>query len=172
MRWFWPVWITITAAAAVFMAVALRPETARADRASKLLPNLILPWRHVRTPGAIATLTLIAIFLASYVALTLIWEDFAYYDNEYYTLVTLKGHYLGLGISRATGRFTPLSDQEFNLIRHFTDTIIGYHVLLIIELLLFFYTLLVIDDEINIGARAAFAIFALLMPSIQRSHFP
>jgi hypothetical protein len=169
MRWFWPAWITITAAAAIFMVVALRPEAARAGQATKRATNLVSVWRQVGTRGSIATLTLIAAFLASYVALTLIWEDFAYYDNEYYTLVTLKGQNIGLEISQVTGRFTPLANQEFNLIRHFTDTVIGYHVLPIIELLLFFCVLLVIDDELDIKNRAVFAILALLTPSILTS---
>jgi hypothetical protein len=169
MRWFWPVWITITAAAAVFMVVALRPGVERARQATERPANLVLAWRQVGTPGAIATLTLIAMFLASYVALTLVWEDFAYYDNEYYTLVTLKGHNIGLEISRETGRFTPLANQEFNLMRYFTDTVVGYHVLPIIELLSLFYVLLVIDDELDIRSRVLFAIFALLTPSILTS---
>jgi hypothetical protein len=169
MRWFWPAWITITAAAAIFMVVALRPEAARAGQATKRATNLVSVWRQVGTRGSIATLTLIATFLASYVALTLIWEDFAYYDNEYYTLVTLKGQNIGLEISQVTRRFTPLANQEFNLIRHFTDTVIGYHVLPIIELILFFCVLLVIDDELDIRNRAVFAILALLTPSILTS---
>jgi hypothetical protein len=47
------------------------------------------------------------------------------------------------------GRFIPLQHQEFNLIRHFTHTATGYHVLPIAELLIFSYILLILDSELR-----------------------
>src|SRR5437588_11630601 len=98
--------------------------------------------------------------------MTLAWEDFANYDNELFHLSTLKGHDLSPFISRGTGRFLPLLFQEFNLIRHFTDTATGYHVLPIAQLLIFSYILLILDAELSITVRAGLAILALLTPSI------
>jgi hypothetical protein len=57
--------------------------------------------------------------------MTLTWEDFAYYDNSLFTQIMLKGHNMFLQIILETGRFQPLAFQEFNLIRHFTDSARG-----------------------------------------------
>jgi hypothetical protein len=61
------------------------------------------------------------------------------------------------------------ADQEFNLIRHFTDTIIGYHLLPIVQLFIFTSVLIVIDDELSVGARVALVIVVLLTPSVWTS---
>jgi hypothetical protein len=112
---------------------------------------------------------LLAVFLACYIAMILVWEDFAYYDNENYTLLTLKGHDIPLYISRSTARFYPLTDQEFNLIRHLTESNFGYQALPIIQLLLFFYILLRLDDELEVSSRVVLAVLALLTPGILTS---
>ena len=94
---FWPIWITITAAAAIGLAAAV----GQAPRGQKKRPiNLILTWRQVGTPGAVAALTLLAVFLASYIAMTLAREDFAYSDDAQFIDVTLRGHDIALQISR------------------------------------------------------------------------
>lgn len=168
---FGTIWITITVAAAIYVSSAVGNVVAPTNQKATRRPiNLILTWRHAGTPGAVAAaLTLLAVFLASYMAMTLAWEDFAYYDDSIFTLLTLKGHNLPLEMLPETGRFDPLGLQEFNLIRHFTDTIAGYHVLPIAQLLIFSWILLILDDEINIMARAALVILALLTPSILTS---
>ena len=79
--------------------------------------------------------------------MTLVWEDFAYYDGSQLTLLTLKRHNFPPQMDPGTGRFWPLGLQEFNLIRHFTGTITGYHVLPIVQLLIFSWVLLILDDE-------------------------
>jgi hypothetical protein len=99
----------------------------------------------------------------------LTWEDFAYYDNTMFTGGTLMGHDLTPPIVGESGRFLPLGLQEFNLIRHFTRTPAGYHVLPIAELLIFSYILLILDSELSITARAALAILVFLTPSILMS---
>lgn len=63
-------------------------------------------------------------------------------------------------------RFFPLCFQGFNLVRHFTDTSVGYHFLPIAELLVFGGILLILDDELGVAARTALAMLALLTPSI------
>jgi len=165
MHPFWLIWITITAAAMIAVAWAVA-HVPRSEEATKRPINLILTWRQVGTPRAVVALTLLAVFLASYIAMTLAWEDFAYYDNSLFHLYALKGHDLSPPISRGIGRFYPLLLQEFNLIRHFTDTATGYHVLPIAQLLIFACILLILDAELSITARAALAILALLTPSI------
>jgi hypothetical protein len=64
------------------------------------------------------------------------------------------------------GRFFPLGLQEFNLIRHFTDSAIGYHLLPTAELLVFAFILLILDDKLGVVARVSLAILVLLTPSI------
>src|SRR6516165_11718707 len=160
---FWRTWIPLTAAVAIGVAWAVGRA---APPRSQSETNLILTRRPVGTPRGIAALALLAAFLASYIALTLAWEDFAYYDDSFFTLGPLKGHDIGRPIWREEGRFFPLGHQEFNLIRHFTNTITGYHVLPIVQLLIFACILLVLDNELSIATRATLAVFALLTPSI------
>jgi hypothetical protein len=111
-------------------------------------------------------LALLAVFLTSYSVMILVWEDFAYYDNSLFTLVTLKGHNIGAPIWQEEGRFWPLGFQEFNLLRHFTDKISGYHVLAIAQLFIFAVVFLLCDDELSLAARVSLAFIALLTPSI------
>jgi hypothetical protein len=125
-------------------------------------------WRQTATPQFIAPLMLLAAFLAAYISMLLIWEDFAYYDNSYFTTLTLKGHNLqpATNIDPVHGRFWPLGLQEFNLIRRFTDTAAGYHVFPIAQLLILSTILLTLDDALSITERAALLMLALLTPSI------
>src|SRR5262249_9694328 len=82
---------------------------------------------------------------------------------------TLMGHDLAPLIVRESGRFLPLGHQEFNLVRHFTHSVTGYHLLPVAELLIFSYILLILDSELSINVRAALAVVALLTPSILMS---
>lgn len=125
--------------------------------------------RHVWSRSAVAALTLLGLFLLCDVAFSLTWEDFTYSDNSMFTLNTLRGHDLAPTISRASGRFYPLGEEEFNLIRHFTHTVAGYHALPIAELLLFSGILLILDDALKIPARVALTTLALVTPSIVTS---
>jgi hypothetical protein len=113
-----------------------------------------------------AIVGLLSLFLASYIALILVWEDFALSDNELFTLGTLQGHNIPLPIW--AGRFWPLGHQEFNLIRHFTTSITGYHIFPIIEFVIFSWViLLILDDKpISFGARASLLIIVALSPAI------
>jgi hypothetical protein len=101
-----------------------------------------------------------------YIAMTLLWEDFTYNDNEFFTLNTLMGHNIRPQIWFGEGRFFPLAGQEFNLILHFTNTITGYHLIPIAQLLIFSCILFVVDDELSDAARAALIILVLLTPSV------
>jgi hypothetical protein len=115
---------------------------------------------------AVATIALLILFLLCYIALTLKWEDFADYDNSQFTLFLLRGHDFRPAIWPQVGRFFPLSNQEFNLIRHFTSTVVGYHVLPIFQVVALSGVLLILHDDLSISARAALTIFVLVVPSI------
>lgn len=160
------VWITVTVAAAVWAAFSLRLLASSPRRTIRRSIGSRYMWRPDGLAGGFAAVTFLGIFLAFYVAMILLWEDFAYYDNSQLTQLTLKGHNFPPQLDPGTGRFWPLGLQEFNLIRHFTNTIIGYHVFPIIELLIFSGILLVLDDELGVVARAALLALALLTPSV------
>jgi hypothetical protein len=161
------IWITITIAAVLCVAVAVgrvaAPTGQDARRHSSSLP---LARRQAWALSSVAMSTLLVAFVASYIALIVAWDAFAYYDDSLFTLSTLKGHNIRLWILPESGRFMPLAFQEFNLARHFTDTIAGYHMLPIVQLLILCGILLVIDHELSIKARSAFVILALISPSI------
>jgi hypothetical protein len=125
--------------------------------------------RQVGSRGAVVAMTLFASFLAAYIAMILAWENFTYHDNSIFTLYTLRGYDIGPPIMPAVGRFFPLGFQEFNLIRHFTDTITGYHAVRIAQLLIFSLVLLFLDEELSIKSRVALVILALITPSILTS---
>jgi hypothetical protein len=163
---FWPVWIPMTAAAAVFVGCAVG-WTAN-PRAQKPSVSFTRTGRK-GSRGAVTAMMLLALFLTGYIAMILAWENFTYHDNSIFTLYTLRGHDIGPPIMPWLGRFFPLGFQEFNLIRHFTDTITGYHAVRIAQLLIFSCILLILDEELSIGARAALVIIALITPSILTS---
>lgn len=164
---FWAIWITMTAVGAIGVARATGGATAAVriqpgSGSTDIAPARVRAW----PPGAGAALVLLAAFLACYVGVTLFWEDFTYYDNDMFTLHTLKGQDLEPPIWQNNGRFFPFGNEEFNLIRRFTDTVAGYHVLPIAELLVLSCLLLMLDDQLNIFARAVLAVFALITPGI------
>lgn len=162
---FWPIWIALTIAAATCVAwVINRPRTPTVSEANK--DCVARATGRVWSRGALAALALLCVFLACDIALSLTWEDFTYSDNSMFTLYTLRGHDIAPTISRVTGRFYPLGEQEFNLIRHLTGTAVGYHAWPIVELLILSGVLLFLDEELSIAARSALTILALITPSI------
>jgi hypothetical protein len=163
---FWPVWMPMTAVAAVFVACAV--GWTAGPTAQKPSVTFIRNGRK-GSRGAVAAMTLLGSFLAGYIAMILAWENFTYHDNSIFTLYTLRGRDIGPPIMPWIGRFFPLGFQEFNLIRHFTDTITGYHAFRIAQLLIFSWILLILDEELSIATRAALVILALITPSILTS---
>ncbi len=125
--------------------------------------------RHARLGGTLLALTVAALLLAGYIATSLKWEDFADYDDAYFTLFTLKGHNLAPPIWRESGRFFPLGQQEFNLVRHFTSSVIGYHVLPIGQLLIVCCILFLLDNELSTTVRVALTALILVLTSIVTS---
>jgi hypothetical protein len=162
------IWVTITITAAIFaVTVVGRIAAPTGEERARRPITLILTWRQAWRRRAVpAVLILLAVFLTCYIAMMLVWEGFAWGDDSIFTLSTLKGHNLTPVIWPGGGRFHPLGLQEFNLVRHFTNTIFGYHVLTTAQLLVFSWLLLLLDDELSISARAALVTAAFLTPSM------
>jgi hypothetical protein len=156
---FWPIWIAITAMGVMLVlwvvprhqAVPPDPDHSRRERWSRA--------------GVLAVVFLV-LFLGCYIAGSLVWEDFTYYDNSHFTNETLVGRNVGVQIAPEVGRMWPLGYQEFNLLRHFTHSVTGYHALHIIQLLLLCGILLVFDEELSIAARVALITLVLITPSM------
>ena len=163
---FWPIWTAIATVSAIAVAWVVGHATAPVvpEVRKSPIPRAGTPrsaWRGPLTASA-----LLALFLVCYIALMLRWEDFAYYDNSYFTLFSLRGLNYAPPIWQSSGRFFPLCHQEFNLIRHFTGTVIGYHALPMLQLLILSGILLMLDDELSVQARAGLIVFLLITPGI------
>src|ERR1039458_5780413 len=82
---FWPIWIAITAAG-VLLVIWVVP-------ANKNIPADSIPsHRHDWSRVGILALIFLSVFLVCYIAGSLVWEDFTYYDNSHFTSATLVGH--------------------------------------------------------------------------------
>ncbi len=165
--YFWPIWITITVAAAIVVAWMVgRKSTQACEKAEGVPTDLEQTRRRVWSSEAIVALISLGMVLVCYIVVNLRWEDFAYSDNDMLTLITLKGHDITPPIWKGEGRFFPLGHQEFNLIRHFTNTVVGYHALPIIQLPIMCCILLILMDNLSVTTRAAIAAFVLISPAI------
>lgn len=167
VTWFVPIWILITAAAAVWIFHALRhfgSEDARSESFDIGVRQGVSQRTWTRTDwGATAFL---AFLVFSSIAIMLAWEDFTYYDNSMFTLYSLRALNIVPPIWRANGRFFPLGHQEFNIIRHFTPTAFGYHLFPALELVALAALLLAIDDDLSPASRAFLAALGLILPSV------
>jgi len=156
---FWPIWIAITAIGVMLVIWLVPPrETIPLDS----LGSRRRDWSR----AAILAVALLGLFLACYVASSLVWEDFTYYDYSHFTNGTLAGHDIPRQISPESGRFWPLGHQEFNLIRHVTRSVPGYHALHIVQLLILCGILLAFDEELSVRDRLSLIILTLITPSI------
>ena len=111
-----------------------------------------------------SALTLLVLFLACYIPLLLKWENFAYYDNWVLTGFSVRGVDFPPPIWPHEGRFFPLAYQDFNLIRHFTKSVIGYHALPMVQLLILSCILLILDKQLNIKERVFLIVLLLVTP--------
>ena len=156
---FWPIWIAITLVGVMLVIWAVpRPESVRLDPAR--------PRRNDWSRAAVLAVAFLGLFLSCYIAGSLAWEDFTYYDNSMFTLGTLAGHAIPVPIWQDEGRFWPLGYQEYNLLRHFTNSVSGYHALRTLQLVLLAGILLFFDEELSIKARVGLITLALLTPSL------
>ena len=156
---FWPIWMAITAMG-VLLTIWVTPgkKSNRVDAIPSRRPD----WSR----AGILAVAFLCVFLACYIAGSLVWEDFTYYDNSHFTNGTLVGKDISVQIVPEIGRFWPLGHQEFNVIRHVTRSVTGYHALRIVQLVLLCGILLVFDEELSIKARVALITLVLITPSI------
>jgi hypothetical protein len=156
---FWPIWIAITAVG-VMLVMWVVPQ-------GESVPLDSIPFRRPdRSRSAIFAVVFLSAFLACYLAGSLVWEDFTYYDNSHFTNESLVGHNIPLQVSSETGRFWPLGYQEFNLVRRVTHSILGYHALRIVQLLLLSWIILVFEEDLKFTVLVALIAMALITPSI------
>ena len=161
---FCTIWTTTLGAAVVYISsVFKQTTTARRAGAQPIHSTIFTPELKPRRIGL--WLMLLTLFLAFYIGMILVGEDFADYDDHMFILTTLKGHDLGLTIWPIDGRFFPFALMEFNLIRHFTQTDVGYHLLPVLQVLICSGILILIIDS-NIAASALLTILILVTPSI------
>lgn len=158
--------MTIAAISATWMVVAggtPSPRNPMTDLESGTLkPRFI----HLQRATTVLALALLAVFLAGYITVSVLAEKFAFYDDIQLTLHSLKGLSYAPPIWQDSGRFFPLGLQEFNLLKYFTRTIAGFHVLIIGELLILSCVLLGLDEELSIPGRAALIPVFLSAPGI------
>lgn len=109
-------------------------------------------------------LALLVLFLTCYVAVLLSGENFAYYDNWLLTRFSLRGVDFPPPIWPREGRFFPLGHQEFNLIQHFTKSLLGYYFLPVVQLLILCCALLILDKQLSIKARVGLVVLLLVTP--------
>lgn len=156
---FWPIWICITGLG-VLLVVWSIPNRAAQPAVRFERPGF--DWSRLDTI-AVCVLSLFAVLP---VVEALVWADFTYYDNSHFTNGTLQGRDIPIQVSAETGRFWPLGHQEFNLVRHFTGSAVGYHLLRILELFLVIAVLLVLDRDRKVWERVLLILFVLLTPSV------
>ena len=161
---FWPIWAALTLATAVGAVCAVGHAASPTSQGAQGRP-IDLSRRPSWTGGAVTAVTTLAVILLAYGVVTFMWEDFANRDESFFTVFTLKGNDVTVPIWLDAGRFWPLGYQEFNLIRHFTSSIVGYHVLPFAQLLFVACVLCILDDELPLAARAAITAFVLMLPS-------
>lgn len=156
---FWPVWTVITVlGVALVMWVIPRPDGVGRD------PLEIRRATSLRC--TVLSVSFLVLFLGCYIAGSLAGDDFTYYDNSLFTLGTLAGHNFPVFIWPDLGRFFPLCFQEYNVLRHFTNSPDGYHAVRVAQLVLLPLVLLLLDWELNIRERVGLILLLLITPSI------
>jgi len=111
------------------------------------------------------SLTVFLIFLACYIRLIFFKEDFAYYDDDILTDFSVQGRNFSPPVWSALGRFYPLGDQEFNLLKVITRSPAGYHALVALQLLVLVAVLLVVLRAFQVRYRVLIVSAAMLEPS-------
>ena len=154
--------MTGTAAIAVAWVAGRRSVPIPEQSREPAVPQTRRAWRPI---ASLAAAVLVGSILAGYLAIALKWEAFADYDDAWYTLYSLRSRNFGPPIWPDSGRFFPLGDQEFNLIRHLTTSAVGYHAVSIAQLLIVSCILLFLNSGLNAKARAGLTALYLILLS-------
>jgi hypothetical protein len=104
-------------------------------------------------------------FLAAYIIVIFYKEDFAYYDDDMLTDFSVQGKNFLPPVWSALGRFYPLADQEFNLLKFVTRSPAGYHGLVALQLLVLVAVLFVVLRAFQVRYRILIVIAAMVAPS-------
>jgi hypothetical protein len=126
--------------------------------------------RSLKLPSRITLIDRISVialllFVTGYIALIFYKEDFAYYDDDMLTDFSLRGHNFPPPIWPSLGRFYPLADQEFNLLRFITRSPVGYHSFVVVQLLVLLGVLFVALKAFKLRYRTLILIAVMLAPS-------
>jgi hypothetical protein len=162
------IYALMTVAIALGAAWVMR-RSASAATEKKQAANFDPPRRPALSGTSVAAIALVIAILAGYAIVALKWERFADYDESTFTLFTTQGHNFGPPIWPASGRFFPLGQQEFNVLRHFTSSVAGYHAVPLTELLIVSCIFFFLDDDLSVPARAMLAAGFLILPSVVTS---
>jgi len=106
-----------------------------------------------------------AVFVMGYIYLIFYREDFSYYDDDLLIESSLQGKRFLPPIWPAVGRFYPLADQEFNLLRSVTRSPFGYHALVVVQLIVLSALIFLILREFRLRYRCLIAAAAMVAPS-------
>jgi hypothetical protein len=104
-------------------------------------------------------------FLAFYIRVIFYKEDFAYYDDDILTDFSVQGKNFLPPVWSALGRFYPLADQEFNLLKFVTRSPAGDHALVALQLLVLVALLFVVLRAFQGRYRVLIIIAAMVAPS-------
>lgn len=108
--------------------------------------------RPVRKRDVVAAVML-GVLLVGY-ALIIVWrEDFAYYDENIFTDLSLAGRRILPPIWPVAGRFFPLAHQEFNLIGLISHSATGFHLYAVVQLFALAAALLYLLRDVSLGQR-------------------
>lgn len=160
---FWPVWLLLTAVALVSTALLVRRPASSPASAF----DAPLPAGHSRRTAA--TFAFSILFLTAYLAVILVGEEFTGYDNSQFTMYSVRGVNFPNPIWRESGRFFPLGLQQFNVLRHVTRSAVGYHAVGVLQIIVLFSIILMLDQQLSVAARAALAALTLVLPSVVHS---
>lgn len=108
---------------------------------------------------------ILLLFVAGYIALIFWKEDVAYYDDDMLTDFSLRGHNFPPPVWPGQGRFFPLAQQEFNLLRFITRSPAGYHFFVALQLLVLLGVLFIVLRELKVRYRTLILIAVMLAPS-------
>lgn len=116
-------------------------------------------------------ITCFFIFLGIYIYLILNKADFAYHDNDQFTLFSLQGKFFKMPIWGRIGRYWPLGLQEYNIISIFSKTPLAYHSFSIFQLVVVIFICLFILPQLKLSYKFIFTTLILILPSFVISFF-
>ena len=156
---FWPIWIGTTVVSSILVAKVLPSAQGPVDNRT--------PLREASTRRSfVVPLLVLLLFLGGYILLTLVGDDFTYYDDSLFTLGTLEGHNIAPFIWPDQGRFFPLAFQEYNVLRLITHTAAGYHILRVLQILGLSGIILWLCRNKSWMVRTGITVLVFLTPSI------